>query len=223
MDDRPHILVVDDDSRLCGLLDRYLGENGFRVTTANDAAEARARMRGIEFDLLVLDVMMPGEDGLSLTQSLRASSQLPILLLTAMAEPEERIRGLERGADDYLTKPFEPRELVLRILSILRRVGPTEDSVRFGDCVYDAARRRLTRDDAVVQLTTIETTLLSVLARSPGATLSREELVRRCGIDGTDRTVDVQVTRLRRKIEPNPRAPRYLQTVRGEGYVLHPD
>lgn len=223
MDDRPHILVVDDDSRLCGLLDRYLGENGFRVTTANDAAEARARMRGIEFDLLVLDVMMPGEDGLSLTQSLRASSQLPILLLTAMAEPEERIRGLERGADDYLTKPFEPRELVLRILSILRRVGPAEDSVRFGDCIYDAARRRLTRDDAVVQLTTIETTLLSVLARSPGATLSREELVRRCGIDGTDRTVDVQVTRLRRKIEPNPRAPRYLQTVRGEGYVLHPD
>ena len=223
MDDRPHILVVDDDSRLCGLLDRYLGENGFRVTTANDAAEARARMRGIEFDLLVLDVMMPGEDGLSLTQSLRASSQLPILLLTAMAEPEERIRGLERGADDYLTKPFEPRELVLRILSILRRVGPAEDSVRFGDCVYDAARRRLTRDDAVVPLTTIETTLLSVLARSPGATLSREELVRRCGIDGTDRTVDVQVTRLRRKIEPNPRAPRYLQTVRGEGYVLHPD
>ena len=223
MDDRPHILVVDDDSRLCGLLDRYLGENGFRVTTANDAAEARARMRGIEFDLLVLDVMMPGEDGLSLTQSLRASSQLPILLLTAMAEPEERIRGLERGADDYLTKPFEPRELVLRILSILRRVGPAEDSVRFGDCVYDAARRRLTRDDAVVQLTTIETTLLSVLARSPGATLSREELVRRCAIDGTDRTVDVQVTRLRRKIEPNPRAPRYLQTVRGEGYVLHPD
>ncbi len=223
MDDRPHILVVDDDSRLCGLLDRYLGENGFRVTTANDAAEARARMRGIEFDLLVLDVMMPGEDGLSLTQSLRASSQLPILLLTAMAEPEERIRGLERGADDYLTKPFEPRELVLRILSILRRVGSAEDSVRFGDCVYDAARRRLTRDDAIVQLTTIETTLLSVLARSPGATLSREELVRRCGIDGTDRTVDVQVTRLRRKIEPNPRAPRYLQTVRGEGYVLHPD
>lgn len=223
MDNRPHILVVDDDARLCDLLDRYLGENGFRVTTANDAAEARARMRGIEFDLLVLDVMMPGEDGLSLTQSLRASSQLPILLLTAMAEPEERIRGLERGADDYLTKPFEPRELVLRILSILRRVEPAEDSIRFGDCVYDAARRRLTRSDAIVQLTTIETTLLSVLARNPGATLSREELVRRCGIDGTDRTVDVQVTRLRRKIEPNPRAPRYLQTVRGEGYVLHPD
>lgn len=225
MDEQPHILVIDDDTRLRDLLRQYLGENGFRVTTAADADEARARLRGLAFDLLIVDVMMPGEDGLSLTQSLRSSSPVPILLLTAMGEPEDRVVGLEHGADDYLTKPFEPRELVLRIQSILRRAAPptANVSISLGECTYDMARRELRRNDAIVRLTTIEMTLLSALARSAGMTLSRDELIRQCEIDGGERTVDVQVTRLRRKIEPNPRAPRYLHTIRGQGYVLHPD
>jgi len=225
MVDQPHILVVDDDTRLRDLLSQYLGENGFRVTTASDAEEARTRMRGLQFDLLVVDVMMPGEDGLALTGSLRSVSRVPILLLTAMGEPEDRVYGFEQGADDYMTKPFEPRELVLRIESILRRAAPsiTEGIVALGDCRFDLGRRELRRDDAIVRLTTIEANLLSALARNPGVALSRDELIGRCRIDGGERTVDVQVTRLRRKIEPNPREPRYLHTIRGQGYVLHPD
>ena len=225
MDDQPHILVVDDDNRLRELLSQYLGENGFRVTTASDAEEARLRMRGLQFDLLVVDVMMPGESGLELTESLRAVSRVPILLLTAMGEPGDRVFGLEQGADDYMTKPFEPRELVLRMESILRRAAPavTEGVVNLGECRFDMARRELRRDDAIVRLTTIEANLLSALARNPGIALSRDELINRCRIDGGERTVDVQVTRLRRKIETDPKEPRYLQTIRGQGYVLHPD
>ena len=225
MSDQPHILVVDDDTRLRDLLREYLSENGFRVTTAADAEDARARLRGLEFDLLVVDVMMPGEDGLALTGSLRQISRVPILLLTAMGEPEDRVQGLERGADDYMTKPFEPRELVLRIESILRRnaVGGADGVVSIGECEFDIGRRELRRDDAIVKLTTIEANLLSTLARNPGATMTRDELIAQCRIDGGERTVDVQVTRLRRKIEPDPREPRFLQTVRGQGYVLHPD
>jgi two-component system, OmpR family, phosphate regulon response regulator OmpR len=225
MDDQAHILVVDDDNRLRDLLSRYLGENGFRVTTASDAKEARVRMRGLQFDLLVVDVMMPGESGLELTESLRSVSRVPILLLTAMGEPEDRVSGLEQGADDYMTKPFEPRELVLRIEAILRRAAPavTVGIVSLGECQFDMGRRELRRNDAIVRLTTIEANLLSALARNPGAPLSRDELVGQCRIDGGERTVDVQVTRLRRKIEPDPREPRYLHTIRGQGYVLHPD
>jgi len=225
MDDHPHILVVDDDTRLRELLSEYLGENGFRVTTASDAEEARSRMRGLLFDLLVVDVMMPGESGLEFTESQRSVSRVPILLLTAMGEPEDRVSGLEQGADDYMTKPFEPRELVLRIESILRRAAPavTEGIVILGECRFDMARRELRHDDAIVRLTTIEANLLSALARNPGATLSRDKLIAQCRIDGGERTVDVQVTRLRRKIEPDPREPRYLHTIRGQGYVLHPD
>jgi two-component system phosphate regulon response regulator OmpR len=225
MDDQPHILVVDDDNRLRDLLSQYLGENGFRVTTASDAEEARRRMHGLQFDLLVVDVMMPGESGLELTKSLRTVSPLPILLLTAMSEPLERVVGLEQGADDYLTKPFEPRELVLRIESILRRLTPNraKGPVKLGECQFDMARRELRRANAIIRLTTIEANLLSALAKSAGIALSRNELITRCQIDGTERTVDVQVTRLRRKIENDPREPRYLQTIRGQGYVLHPD
>lgn len=225
MDEQPHILVIDDDTRLRELLSRYLSENGFRVTTAADAEEARGRMRGLAFDLLVVDVMMPGETGLELTESLRVTSRVPILLLTAMGEPEDRVNGLEHGADDYLTKPFEPRELVLRIESILRRAAPpvAEGVVRFGDCRFDLSRRELRRDDAIVRLTTIEATLLAALARSAGVTLTRDELIQQCSIDGGERTVDVQVTRLRRKIENDPRDPRYLHTIRGQGYVLYAD
>ena len=222
LEDQPHILVVDDDTRLRELLSKYLSENDFRVTTASDAADARAKLVGLTFDLLVLDVMMPGEDGLDLTASLRQTSRVPILLLTAMGEPEDRINGLERGADDYLAKPFEPRELVLRIGTILRRAAPPRapEIITFGDCAFEVARGQLFRDDRPVRLTPAETSLLKTLARHPGTTLSRDDLIHQSRIEGNARTVDVQVTRLRRKIEPDPRLPRYLQTVRGEGYVL---
>ncbi len=241
--DHPHVLVVDDDRRLRDLLQRYLAENGFRVTTAGDAALARAKLASLAFDLIVLDVMMPGESGLDLTASLRAASmpkhsRVPILLLTAMGEAEDRIRGLERGADDYLPKPFEPRELVLRIKTILARVRePAPQTtppklLRLGDYVFMPTRDELRRGAIVVRLTTGEAALLRALAEKPGEPLSREELSRRTNPsqDGNDsedagatRAVDVQVTRLRRKIEPDPKEPRYLQTVRGQGYVLRPD
>ena len=224
----PHILVVDDDKRLRELLRRYLVANGFRVTTATDAANARATLKGMEFDLIVLDVMMPGESGLELTRALRTEGGVPILLLTAMAETEERIAGLESGADDYLTKPFEPRELVLRIQTILRRApaapGPApRTDVGLGEFRFDLQREALYRGDRQIRLTTAETRLLKALAARPGEAVSRDQLAVETGARLTSRTVDVQVTRLRRKIEPDPRTPRYLQTIRGQGYVLWPD
>ncbi|MEE9139662.1 MAG: response regulator [Alphaproteobacteria bacterium] len=223
--DMPHILVVDDDSRLRGLLRKYLFENGYRVTTVVDAAGARAKLRSLAFDLIVLDVMMPGESGLDLSCALRDSIDVPILLLTAMGASVDRIRGLETGADDYLTKPFEPRELLLRIQSILRRVPAAAEppgEVRLGAYSFDLAREELTLDSEPVHLTSSEASLLKALALNAGAPLSREELSERCRIKGQAHTIDVQVTRLRRKIEPNPKIPRYLQTVRGKGYVLRP-
>ncbi len=227
MADMAHILVVDDDTRLRELLQQYLSDNGFRVSTAKDAAEARTLLASLDFDLIVLDVMMPGESGLELTESLRRQSQVPILLLTARNEVEDRIDGLERGADDYLPKPFEPRELVLRIQTILRRAAtPSAEApttVQLGDCLFDLERGELRRNDQVVRLTSLEESLLRTLALNAGGTVSREELIRQSSVDSNARTVDVQVTRLRRKIEPDPRLPRYLQTVRGEGYVLRPD
>ncbi len=222
----PHLLVVDDDARLRELLRRYLTEQGFRVTVAGDAAEARARIASIAFDLLVLDVMMPGENGLDFTKSLRQSSRIPILLLTAMAEPEDRINGLERGADDYLAKPFEPRELVLRVRNILQRVPAplvAAAEFRFGACRLDLARGELYRGGDAVHLTAAETALLMALARRAGEPVSREALSEEAQFSGNVRTVDVQMTRLRRKIERDPKFPRYLQTVRGTGYVLKPD
>jgi two-component system, OmpR family, phosphate regulon response regulator OmpR len=229
-EDLPHILVVDDDNRLRELLRRYLATNGFLVTTAADAAEARAKLAGIVFDLLVLDIMMPGETGLELTESLRAGDSVPILLLTARGEPDDRIAGLEAGADDYLAKPFQPRELLLRINSILRRqaVRPVETAmaaapIRLGPLVYHAERGELRAGEETIRLTTAEDALLRVLASSPNVVFTRDELTERARVPGSARTVDVQVTRLRRKIEPDPREPRYLQTVRGEGYVLRPD
>jgi len=223
----PHILVVDDDTRLRELLSRYLGENGFRVTTARDAEDARAKLAGLNFDALVLDIMMPGENGLDLTQWLRGVSEVPVLLLTALGEAENRIDGLTRGADDYLVKPFEPRELVLRLEAILRRARltiptPPPAAITMGDLSYDLTREELSKAGAPVRLTSAETSLLTVFARNPGRTLTREELSRQSRIGGNDRTVDVQITRLRRKIETDPRMPRYLQTVRGEGYVFRP-
>ena len=208
-DDAPHILVVDDDDRLRDLLKQYLAGNGYRVTAAGDAAQARARLHGMAFDLIVLDVMMPGEDGLSLTASLKEESDTPILLLTARSEPEDRIDGLERGADDYLAKPFEPRELVLRISNLLRRAQRTMPAavLRLGERRFDVERTELTRNDLPVRLTPAEGRLLQALARRPGVTLSRDVLVAESRIEGNARTVDVQVTRLRRKIEPRPAIP----------------
>ena len=225
--DEPHILVVDDDARLRELLRKYLSENGFRVTVAADAANARDKLAAFAFDLIVLDVMLPGENGLEMTQALRRSSAVPILMLTAMGEPEQRIAGLESGVDDYLPKPFEPRELVLRMRTVLRRVPqPAAERptvVSLGACVFDPGREELRRRDRVVRLTQGEARLLKFLALGAGVPMSREDLARRMEMVGGGRTIDVQVARLRRKIEDDPKLPRYLQTVRGRGYVLRPD
>jgi two-component system phosphate regulon response regulator OmpR len=227
---QPHVLVIDDDKRLRDLIARYLTEQGYRVSTAVDAADARAKLAGITFDLLVVDVMMPGESGLELTRSLRETSLVPILLLTAMGESTDRIAGLETGADDYLVKPFEPRELVLRIKAILKRARARSErqisvgAVRFGAFVFEIERRRLFKTGDPVHLTEAESELLYQLARRAGEVLSRDELARQSGDEtGESRLIDVQMTRLRRKIEDDPRSPRYLQTVRGQGYVLRPD
>lgn len=224
--DLPHILVIDDDDRLRELLRKFLSENGFWVSTASDAADARERLKGLTFDLLVLDRMMPGESGLELAEDLRRTSAIPILMLTAMSEPEDRIDGLEGGVDDYLTKPFEPRELLLRINNILKRM-PAEMSepknLTLGDVTYDTKRAELSRNGKVIRLTEVEAALLKALAATPGTVLSREDLTEQTGASGGVRAIDVQVTRLRRKIETNPKLPDYLQTVRGKGYVLRPD
>ena len=221
----PHILVVDDDARLRKLLARYLADHGFLVATAENATDARDKLGSFAFDLIVLDLMMPGESGLAFAADLRRRSGVPILMLTAMGELEDRIAGLETGADDYMVKPFEPRELLLRIGNILRRAPQTNavPTVRMGDMVFDLEREELRHHDASVKLTSVETALLAALARRPGVAMSREELIDLTGAAGGDRAVDVQVTRLRRKIERDPRDPRYLQTVRGRGYVLKPD
>jgi two-component system, OmpR family, phosphate regulon response regulator OmpR len=226
----PHLLVVDDDARLRALLRRYLSDNGFRVTLAADAAEARAGLMSFAFDLIVLDVMMPGETGIELTRSLRGEmgrgemqpKRVPILLLTAMGEPEDRINGLEQGADDYLAKPFEPRELVLRIGNILKRTMPLpmmrSESIAFGPYVYHLERGELRQGDDVIHLTDREREMLRMLAATPGETVRRGEL--NGGGTVNERAVDVQINRLRRKIERDPANPLFLQAVRGVGYRL---
>ncbi|HEX6016271.1 MAG TPA: response regulator [Geminicoccaceae bacterium] len=218
----PHILVVDDDARLRQLLHRYLVQNGYYATTAADAAEAKAKAESIAFDLIVLDVVMPGQDGLSLTEELRRGSDVPILLLTARGAPEDRIAGFEAGADDYLPKPFEPRELLLRAGTILRRVqsARTDDVLRFGPFTFNRRTAELRRDDGVIHLTTGEISLLQALAAKPGRAVTRAELGDKGVVAGSDRAVDVQMARLRRKIEDDPRQPRYILTMRGSGYVL---
>ncbi|WP_075215337.1 response regulator [Mongoliimonas terrestris] len=227
-DDAAHVLVVDDDSRIRQLLAKYLGTNGFRVTGAADASEARQKLSAIDFDLLVLDVMMPGEDGLSLAGSLKRTSDVPILLLTARAEASDRVRGLETGADDYLTKPFEPRELLLRLNNLLRRRAGADarpgavERIGFGRFVFDVKREELRDGDEVVRLTDRERQLLTLFATSPEGTVSREALAGpEAGVG--ERSVDVQINRLRRKIEDDPANPIHLQTVRGIGYRLRFD
>jgi two-component system, OmpR family, phosphate regulon response regulator OmpR len=222
-DDAPHLLVVDDDRRLRELLSRYLQREGYRVTTAKNADDARAKLDGLAFDLLILDVMMPGETGFELAKSVRKTSQVPILMLTARAETEHRINGLEIGADDYMAKPYEARELSLRVASILKRAQPTPtppaESVRFGPFVFHISRGELRRGDELIHLTDREKDILRLLAASPGETVPRLSLAG-SGAAAGERAVDVQVNRLRRKIESDPTNPLYLQAVRGVGYRL---
>ncbi len=224
-----HLLVVDDDERIRGLLQKFLMRNGFLVTIARDALQARRLLAGLEFDLLVLDVMMPGEDGIALTRDLRAKMTVPILLLTAKGEASNRIEGFEAGADDYLVKPFEPKELLLRINAILRRVPAVKADtgpkvLHLGEVRYDLDRGEMWRGADPVRLTATEAALMRIFSAQPGAAVSREKLVGDLGEDASqERAVDVQITRLRRKIEADPKQPRYLQTVRGEGYMLAPD
>lgn len=226
----PHVLVVDDDDRLRSLLSRFLSEQNFVVTTASDAESARHLLQSLVFDLLVVDVMMPGQNGLEFTTELRRTSEVPILLLTARGGPDDRILGLEAGADDYLPKPFEPRELVLRANAILRR-APRPDTghhnklLSFGDYRYDIAKRELLRgpDNEIIRLTETENALLALLASQPGVAVTRDQLLAANLVDGSERAVDVLMTRLRRKLETDPRQPRHLQTVRGEGYRLVAD
>ncbi len=230
--DQPHLLIVDDDERIRVLLQKYLLRNGFLVTAARDAAHARRILSGLDFDLIVLDVMMPGEDGISLCADLRQNRQTPILLLTAKAETADRINGLEAGADDYLAKPFEPKELLLRINSILRRAPPSEAVavtpmvLHLGPLRYEMERGELWDGENLVRLTATEMQLMRIFSATPGAPFSRTELVDKLGRSGgqaQERAVDVQITRLRRKLEADPKQPRYLQTVRGAGYMLAPD
>src|SRR5262249_23304823 len=225
--DAPHLLGGDDDERLRGLLRRYLADNGVRITLAADAADARLKLKKPDHDLPVVDVMMPGEGRFQLTASPNAERRVPILLLTAMAEAENRIHGLEQGADDYLAKPFEPRELVLRIRNILARAAvdgtAAATEIRFGGFRFDRKRMELWRADELVHLTAAEAALLGALAQRARTPVSRERLAEEAQFSGNVRTVDVQMTRLRRKIERDPKFPRYLQTVRGIGYVLKPD
>ncbi len=227
-----HLLIVDDDERIRMLLQKFLMRQGFLVTAARDAAHARRILAGLDFDLIVMDVMMPGEDGISLCRSLRETHTTPILLLTAKGETDNRIEGLEAGADDYLSKPFEPKELLLRINAILRRVPEvaadqaTPKILALGPIRYDMERGEMWQGADLVRLTATEMQLMKIFSAQPGQAISRSQLVEDLGRDrgqGQERAVDVQITRLRRKIEENPKQPRYLQTVRGTGYMLAPD
>lgn len=224
-DDAPHVLIVDDDQRIRDLLTRYLIEHGYRVTPAADTSAARAAMRGLSFDLVILDVMMPGESGLEFARYLKSCSHIPICMLTARSEPEHRIEGLEAGVDDYLPKPFEPRELMLRVKNILRRGQSQQaniDEVHMGDFVFYIARGELKRGEEGIKLTERERDLLRQFAQRPGIAIARHELA---GDDstGSERAIDVQINRLRRKIETDPSNPVYLQTVRSKGYILYTD
>ncbi|MEP2029803.1 MAG: response regulator [Paracoccaceae bacterium] len=227
-----HLLIVDDDERIRTLLQKFLIRSGFLVTAARDASHARRILSGLDFDLIVMDVMMPGESGLDLTRSIRETAETPILLLTAKGETENRIEGLEAGADDYLAKPFEPKELLLRINAILRRMpdAPIESTIpkilHLGAIRYDIERGQMWQGEELVRLTATENQLMKIFSATPGEPVSRAKLVEDLGRDlgqAQERAVDVQITRLRRKIEENSKQPRYLQTVRGSGYMLAPD
>jgi two-component system phosphate regulon response regulator OmpR len=224
--DAPHILLVDDDERLRQLLTRFLSEQGMQVTAASDAADARRKLSYFLYDAAIVDVMMPGENGIQLTQSIKQSGDLPVLMLTAMSEVEDRVAGLESGADDYLPKPFEPRELILRLRNVMKRTTPiagagNTDDAAFGEYLFDMDRLQLTRRGDVVALTMSEAMLLKELARRMGEAVSRSELARSTqGEAANERSVDMLITRLRRKVEPDASRPVHILTIRGEGYML---
>lgn len=228
-DDAPHVLIVDDDQKIRDLLARYLYSQGFRVTAAADAETAQGSLRGLDFDIVLLDVMMPGISGLELAREIKAQRDIPICMLTARAEPEQRIEGLEVGVDDYISKPFEPRELLLRLRNILRRGQAAQttpanqsDELRMGTLVFHIARGELKRNNETIKLTERERDLLRQFAQKPGVPIQRHELSTE-DATGSDRAIDVQINRLRRKIETDPSNPVYLQTVRGKGYILYAD
>jgi two-component system phosphate regulon response regulator OmpR len=222
--EKPHILVVDDDSRISALVCRYLDEHEFITMSAASGAEAREVMQAFTFDAAVVDVMMPGESGLQLTGFIRESLKMPVILLTALGEVKDRISGFESGADDYLPKPFEPMELVMRLRALLRRTGglkaPAQD-LALGRWTFEETRAALVDGESFIKLSGIEVSLIKALARTPGEPVNRETLARLCNIDSAERSIDVQITRLRKKIEADTKTPRILQTVRGKGYVLH--
>lgn len=224
-DDAPHILVVDDDQRIRDLLARYLVQNGYRVTTASDAATARSSMRGLAFDLILLDWMMPGETGIDLARELTVQTDVPVCMLTARTDPEQRVVGLEAGVEDYIHKPFEPRELLLRLRNILRRGqanNGNSEEIRMGGFIFHIVRGELKRGDETIKLTERERELLRQFAGKPGQPIPRYELSSDEST-GSERAIDVQINRLRRKIETDPSNPVYLQTVRGKGYILYVD
>ena len=218
-----HLLVIDDDTRLRNLLGRFLEENGFKVSVSKDTIEAKSLIAETKFDLLIVDVMLPGETGVEFTTALRQSSAVPIIMLTARGEFEDRIKGLEAGADDYLQKPFEPKELLLRINNVLKRIGvvSTDPNIcKFGDFSFNLVDSRLKKGEDFVHITDSEAKILGILCKEKGKAVSRETLSNLCG-DIDERSIDVQITRLRRKIEVNPKQPHYLQTVRNHGYVIY--
>ena len=231
--EKKHILIVDDDTRICELLEKFLSKNGYLVSAVHSAEQARQILAGLEFDLIILDVMMPGENGIKLTSHLREKIITPIILLTAKGDAEDRIRGLEAGADDYLPKPFEPMELLLRIKAILKRTGENliyKDNINqilsFGTVSFDTERNELWDHQNLIYLTSSETKIMQIFSKSIGVPITRFDLIQSLRTDGkpiNDRSIDVQITRLRRKIERNPKQPRYLQTLRGIGYMLTAD
>lgn len=226
--DKQHILVVDDDTRLRNLLERFLREQNFAVSGAKDAVDAREMLNQYKFDLLVVDVMMPGESGFEFLKTLRLENNVPVIMLTAMGEVADRIEGLEAGADDYLPKPFEPKELILRIKNILKRTPQEKNDenlpLDLGLCLYDAIKKELTtKQGLIIHITPVEQMLLNVLSKKPGQIFTREKLAEILGSGQSPRSIDVQITRLRKKIEKDSKNPRYLQTIRGKGYMLLPE
>lgn len=226
--DKAHILVIDDDTRLRSLLQRFLREQGFAVSVARDAPEARMFLEQYKFDILIVDVMMPGENGIDFLKGLRRENNIPVIMLTAMGDTDDRINGLEAGADDYLPKPFEPKELILRISNILKRVPQQKTEVgaplNLGLCLFDPLKKELTaKQGGVIHITPVEQMLLTVLSQKPGQIFTREKLAEILGAGQSPRSIDVQITRLRKKIEKDSKNPRYLQTIRGKGYMLLPE
>lgn len=229
MQDYPHILIIDDDTRLRKLLKRYLCDHGFRVSLAVSAEDAFDKLKFFKFDLLVVDIMLPKQDGLDFVVDMRKVSAIPILLLTARGAPDDRIIGLEKGADDYLSKPFEPRELLLRLKNLIKRNEDNtkevevQNEVRFGRFSFDNNRQELKEGDNIIPLTSAEAVLLKILAQNAGSIVTRELLAQSCGLEGQLRAIDVQVTRLRKKVEEDSKIPHFIKTIRGQGYLLQTD